>query len=98
MFWSYVPQVMFPKWEKCGHVFQARNLVGSRELPTSQMGAWVPGTLNPLNRTKFPGTDHCPTNFHFPVISISATRNIYIEGFVWLCFTVLETLRGTSGS
>lgn len=47
-------------------MFWARHLIGSRETPTayclpSQVGAWVPGTLNLLNLTKFPGKVQGPT-------------------------------------
>jgi hypothetical protein len=39
---------------KCGHAFQARNLVRSWETPT--VLRWVPELLNPLKFTKFSGT------------------------------------------
>ena len=45
--------------ESYGPVYQAGNLVGSREAPT--VLRWVPGFLNSFNLTKFPGMVHCPT-------------------------------------
>jgi glutaredoxin-related protein len=53
----------------CGHVFQAMNL--GREQGDAyhpQIGAWVPGSLNPLNLTKFPAWSTAP--------------HVYINGYV----------------
>jgi hypothetical protein len=45
-----------------GHMFWARNLGREqRHAYHPQMGPWDLGSVNPVNLTQFPGTDHCAT-------------------------------------
>ena len=50
----------FLMWE-VWHVFQARNLAGSREVPTVSGGYLGTGVSDLFYLNKFPGMVHCPT-------------------------------------
>lgn len=54
---------------KCGTCSRTEIWKGAGSHLPSQVGAWVPGTLNLLSLTKFPGKVHGPTKIHQTEVS-----------------------------